>query len=294
MKRCPNCQMGYESKDWLCPACDYLPDCQEGFPVLAPELVQCGFGFPQEAHAKLAILEADNFWFRSRNKLIKWLLLRYFPTMKQYLEVGCGTGYVLASVAGAYPNANLSGSEVYSAGLSFAKARVSKAELLLMDARSIHYTDEFDVITAFDVLEHIQEDELVLSEMFRAVRHGGGIVLTVPQHPWLWSKQDEYACHVRRYRIGELSEKLCRAGFHIEYKSSFVSLLLPIMFISRMVFRNASSNRDPLSELRLPALLNHVFAAVMAAEIFLLQLGFRLPVGGSFLIIAKKLNNDSL
>lgn len=288
MKSCPNCKTSNVSKDWICPVCGFLPDCLEGFPVLAPELVECGFGFPKGAHAKLATLESTNFWFRSRNKLIIWLLLRYFPTLKQYLEIGCGTGYVLASVARAFPHAKLTGSEVYIAGLSFAGERVSQAELLLMDARSIPYADEFDVISAFDVLEHIQEDEVVLSEMFRAVRQGGGIILTVPQHPWLWSRQDEYACHVRRYRIGELSEKLCRAGFHVEFKTSFVSLLLPIMFISRIFSRNAGSNRDPLSELRLPTLLNHVFSAVMTVERLILRIGIRLPVGGSFLIIGKK------
>lgn len=288
MKRCPKCQIGYISNSWLCPGCGYLPNMHEGFPILAPELVQGEYRFPKEAHAELAVLECKNFWFRSRNKLIIWALSRYFSHINHYLEVGCGTGYVLAGVARAFPQVKLTGSEIFSAGLSFAAKRVRQAELLLMDARSIPYTEEFDVIAAFDVLEHIKEDEFVLSEMFRAVRPEGGIIITVPQHPWLWSRQDDYACHVRRYCVDELSEKLHRIGFHVEFKTSFVSLLLPIMFISRIINRKVSSNSDPLSELRMPTWLNYIFTLVMSGERFLLRSGIRLPVGGSLLIIAKK------
>ena len=64
------------------------------------------------------------------------------------------------------------------------------------------------MIGAFDVLEHIADDELVLSQMHQAVRKGGGIILTVPQHSFLWSEIDEYSRHVRRYSVSELKLKL--------------------------------------------------------------------------------------
>ncbi len=101
--------------------------------------------------------------------------------MRRYLEIGCGTGYVLSGVAQAYPAATVVGTEVFSVGLPYAASRVRSAELLQMDARQIPYVSEFDVIGAFDVLEHIDEDELVLNSMFRALRPGGGIAITVPQ-----------------------------------------------------------------------------------------------------------------
>ena len=69
-----------------------------------------------------------------------------------------------------------------------------------MDARRIPFEDEFDVIGAFDVLEHIKEDEQVLVQMHRAVKSGGGIMLTVPQHMFLWSEQDVQAHHVLALR----------------------------------------------------------------------------------------------
>lgn len=255
---------------------------------MAPELALGGAGYQPEAYAELATLEASNFWFRARNRIIVWALNRHFPQMRRYMEIGCGTGYVLAGVAEAYPRALLTGSEVFSAGLPYAASRVRKVELLQMDARRIPYQVEFDVIGAFDVLEHIKEDEVVLSEMLRALRPGGGVVLTVPQHPWLWSSQDEYACHVRRYRVGELQEKLLRAGFEVELETSFVSLLLPAMIASRLVQWKASANSDPMAELRLPTPINWAFEGVMNLERLLMRAGMRFPAGGSLLLIARK------
>lgn len=156
-----------------------------------------------------------------------------------------------------------------------------------MDARRQPYVDEFDVIGAFDVLEHIEEDEAVQQQMSRALRPAGGIILTVPQHPWLWSRQDEHACHVRRYRMGELQEKVVRAGFEIVLQTSFVSLLLPTMAASRLLQRDSSA-ADASAELRLPAALNFAFALVMHLERGLIRAGARLPVGGSLLLVAHK------
>ncbi len=288
MKLCPRCAAAYDTVNWTCPACGFTPSRMEGFPALAPELARGGAGFQPEAFAELAALEAGNFWFRACNRLIVWALRRHFPHMQRYLEIGCGTGYVLAGVAQAYPQTELTGSEVFSVGLPYSACRVEKAELLQMDARRIPYEEEFDVIGAFDVLEHIEEDEVVLAEMLRALRPGGGIVLTVPQHPWLWSRQDEHACHVRRYRLGELREKVLQAGFKVEFETSFVSLLLPAMIASRMVQRNAPADSDAMAELRMPALLNRVFERFMDVERLLIEMGMRLPMGGSLLLIAKK------
>jgi len=99
MKNCVRCQADFVAADWLCPACAHLPASVDGFPLLAPALAEGGAGFPPEAFEILAALEAKNFWFRSRNKLIVWALKRHFPATQRYLEIGCGTGYVLAGVA---------------------------------------------------------------------------------------------------------------------------------------------------------------------------------------------------
>lgn len=289
MKRCPLCHADFVASDWKCPSCAYLPSSVDGFAILAPELAQGGAGFPPEVFEQLALLEAHNFWFRARNSLIVWALQRHFPNMRRYLEIGCGTGYVLAGVAQAYPAATLVGSEVFSAGLPYAASRVKTAELLQMDARQIPYVEEFDVIGAFDVLEHIDEDEVVLAAMLRALRPGGGVAITVPQHPWLWSMADESACHVRRYKVGELREKVLRAGFRLEFETSFVSLLLPAMLASRLTRQKANNEKKvSMSELSLPTSLNRVFEIVMSLERYLIQGGVRLKLGGSLFLIATK------
>lgn len=255
---------------------------------MAPELAHGGAGFQPEAFAELVALEAGNFWFRARNRLIIWALRRHFPQIKRYLEIGCGTGFVLSGVAQAYPQALLTGSEVFSVGLPYAASRVDTAEFLQMDARHIPYEEEFDVIGAFDVLEHIEEDDVVLSEMLRSVLPGGGIILTVPQHPWLWSRQDDYACHVRRYRVRELRKKVLYAGFEVELETSFVSLLLPAMLASRLTRQKASATSDHMAELRLPSFINRAFEGVMNIERLFIRLGLRFPAGGSLLLIARK------
>ena len=288
MKSCFRCQAGFAGSSWKCPVCAYLPISVCGFPVLAPTFAGGGAGFRPEAFEKLAALEAQNFWFRARNRLIIWALKKHFPDMQRFLEIGCGTGYVLKGVERAYPEATLVGSEIFSVGLPYAASRVSFAELVQMDARHIPYVEEFDVIGAFDVLEHIEEDEQVLAAMLRALRPGGGLAITVPQHPWLWSAADEYACHVRRYKVGELRAKVLRAGFKIDFETSFVSLLLPVMLAARFNKKKAESNDDAMSELDLPTWLNWMFEKIMDLERLSIQMGLHFKWGGSRLLIATR------
>ena len=102
----------------------------------------------------------------------------------------------------------------------------------------------YDCIGIFDVIEHIDADECVLSNLNRALRNGGFLMLTVPQHPWLWSAADDYAHHVRRYSVHDLRRKVLQAGFRIEYCTSFVSLLLPLMAWQRLSSRHQKYNPD--------------------------------------------------
>ena len=288
MKICIRCQFDFVAPNWICPWCGFMPCQVGGFTSLAPDIASGGGGFSPEAFKELVVLEAANFWFRARNRLIIWSFKKYLPHLQRYLEIGCGTGYVLHGVAQAFPNAKLTGSEVLSAGLPFAATRVPQMELLQMDARHIPYVDEFDAIGAFDVLEHIEEDEQVLQSMWLALRPGGAIVISVPQHRWLWSAADTHACHVRRYQTSELCTKAQRAGFTVAFETSFVSLLIPAMLVSRLFKQKKQGAENVFSELRLPTWLNKSFEAVMGLERQLIQWGARLPVGGSRLLIATK------
>jgi len=259
-----------------------------GHPALAPEVAEDSEGFEASYFAQLAEMEAGNFWFRSRNRLIIWALARYFPSARNFLEIGCGTGFVLSGIREAYPALTLSGSEVFSAGLDFAARRLPDVELFQMDARRIPLREEFDVIGAFDVLEHIEDDELVLAQMHGACRRGGGIILTVPQHPSLWSRADDYARHVRRYGARELREKVGRAGFRVTRLTSFVSLLLPLMYVSRRREQRAGGEFDPAGEFNIGRLTNSALGNILGLERAAIRSGLSLPAGGSLLMVARR------
>lgn len=244
-------------------------------------------GFREDFFATLARLEEGNFWFRSRNALILWAIRRFAPEPESFLEVGCGTGYVLSAIAKAYPEARLVGSEMLSGGFQFAAARTPHAAFVQHDARHLPFKDEFDVCAAFDVIEHIDEDTAVLGELYRATRPGGLLIVTVPQHRWLWSVVDEHALHRRRYSATELQEKVAAAGFEILRSTSFVSLLLPAMILSRLRTRTEESF-DPMAEFRISRMLNYLLEKILDIERLVIRCGLDFPVGGSRLLVAKK------
>lgn len=288
MKICTKCNCHFNQSDWICPACNYTPPLIVDCLAFAPELDRVSDGFEAHLFSKLAPLEAGNFWFRARNNLILWALQAYFPKITTFLEIGCGTGYVLQGIEKNLPHLSLSGSEIFSTGLEFAQRRLTQTNLFQMDARQIPFSDEFDAIGAFDVLEHIEDDVTVLTQMYQACRHGGGIIITVPQHPWLWSQADEYAHHVRRYTQRELRLKLKQAGFQIIKVTSFVSLILPLMLLSRSISRSNPQNYDPLHELKISGFLNFLLEKILDIERLLVRWGCSLPIGGSLLAIAYK------
>jgi SAM-dependent methyltransferase len=288
MKICLKCSELF-LEGWICPACGHEPVRMNDIQTHAAEFASGGGGFKSEYFAELARLESSNFWFRARNRLILWALRTYKPDAHNFFEVGCGTGFVLSGIAKSQPKIALSGSEIFLEGLSHAAARVPSANLMQMDARHVSFVDEFDAIGAFDVLEHIQEDETVLAQLHGALKPEGVILLTVPQHPWLWSTSDEYACHVRRYTCVEIEAKVREAGFRLLKSTSFVTMLLPAMMLSREVQKKNNHAFDPAGELKINPFLNKVFYALMMVELAGIRLGLNYPIGGSRLVVAKKL-----
>jgi SAM-dependent methyltransferase len=257
-------------------------------PVFSPKLALSDTGFKASYFAPLAAQEAGHFWFRARNAMIVWALGKYGAGVSSFMEIGCGTGFVLQGIACAFPKMILVGSEIYPEGIAFAADRVAGGEFMQMDARNIPYVVEFDAIGAFDVLEHIDEDEVVLEQMYRALKPRGLLLLTVPQHRWLWSGTDDYACHVRRYAAQDMHEKLKRAGFAVVRSTSFVTSLLPVMFVSRLLQRGKNRSLDPPAELRINPFANLVFEGILRVELGLIRKGISFPVGGSLLVAAEK------
>ncbi len=289
MKRCLACNAHFSSSITNCPTCGAGPAFVDYFCAYAPEFAHGGGGFKSIYFSELARLERTNFWFRFRNQLILCVLEEYCPNFRSLLEIGCGTGYVLSGIAQTFPHATLHGSEIFTSGLGFAAARLPLVDFMQMDARNIPFYGEYDVIGAFDVLEHIEEDKLVLEQVHAALKPQGFILLTVPQHPWLWSVIDEYACHVRRYAATDLHQKIESAGFQLVKTTSFVTTLLPAMIISRFLYKNQSEKFDAMAELKISSWLNSFFFQLLRAELTFIKKGLSFPVGGSRLVVARKI-----
>lgn len=299
---CPKCDQRDDGQTpdtlwplgWTCPSCAHMVQQEDGTVLLNPELADGGQGFESESHAQLAEVEAGHFWFEHRNTLITWLMKKYFPAPPSILEIGCGTGYVLRHVAETFPQAHITGSELHPSGLLFAKQRLgARAQFFQCDARHLRLSNAVGLIGAYDVLEHIADDVGVLRSMHSALMEGGGVVITVPQHPFLWSEYDEYGKHERRYMRGEMEQKLDSTGFEVLHSTSYISLLLPAMALSRVLsdLRRKSQSGAPEdlgAEFKPSPLINAVFGAITKLEVMLTRLGVKWPLGGSRVIVARK------
>lgn len=274
---------------WRCGACGHSVMQDRGICIFAPELADTLTGFDPADFDFLAKVEAEHFWFVTRNRLMVGLIEKFFPHSRRFLEIGCGNGAVLNAISRSRSWERLVGSELHPAGLAYASERLGpKIELVQMDARNIPATDVFDLTGAFDVLEHIPDDEGVLRGLRAATRCGGGIIAAVPQHPWLWSSADDRAHHQRRYRRGELEEKFRRNGFEVLFSSSFTTFLLPLMAISRLTARESEKVAERVErEFGMSPLLNRLFKAVLQVEVNLTLRGARWPVGGSRVVVGR-------
>ncbi|MFY9577885.1 MAG: class I SAM-dependent methyltransferase [Gaiellaceae bacterium] len=217
-----------------------------------------------------------------------WALREYFPNASSLLEVGCGTGFVLAALNTRCPGLRVAGGELSPAAIEIARSRVPEVPVFQLDARRLPFESEFDVVAAFDVLEHIEDDEGVLAQMARATTAQGGVLVAVPQHPWLWGAVDDFSGHVRRYTRRELARKVERAGLQVVRVTSFVSLLLPVVAVSRLARKGSAEAYDPRVEFAMPRGVDRVFERLMWLERKLIERRVGFPVGSSLLAVATR------
>lgn len=296
---CPNCgaSEAIETETpiwpigWRCGACGYAVPVIDGFPEFAPALANSLTGMDPASFEELSQHEDGHFWFEPRNRLLVGLADRYFPKATRYLEIGCGTGAVLAPMA-ERGWSRLAGAEIHPAGLMHARRRLSdRAEFIQMDARKIPARSAFDLIGAYDVLEHIEEDEQVIGEVYAALVPGGGFIAAVPQHPVLWSRADDIAFHVRRYRRGELERKLRHAGFNILFSSSYTTFLLPLMAASRLMSiwrRDSDAHAIVQREFDIHPAINAALRSALSVEAAMTLKGISWPLGGSRVVVAQR------
>lgn len=268
----------------------------ENIKCYAPELAINNNDYPAEEFKMLFELEDKNFWFNSRNRVIKNLFNKYIGNVESdILEIGCGTGYVLKGLQENFDNYNLYGSEIHLEGIKYAKKRLPSVEFIQLDATKMPFKDEFDAIGAFDVIEHIDEDEMVISQIYKSLKNNGFLFLSVPQYKWMWSINDDFAFHKRRYSKKELHTKVEKAGFNVKFISSFVFVLFPMMVLSRFLQSNKQDNNTKemiiKKELDVNPILNSIFTFFMKIDEVLIKLNISLPFGGSIILVAQKKSN---
>ncbi|MEK7473216.1 MAG: class I SAM-dependent methyltransferase [Patescibacteria group bacterium] len=238
------------------------------------------------SYADMAGLQATNWWYVARRELIRRLIESSGRMFDCVLDYGCGPGSNADALAG--DGIELIGLDASEDALAHAKATGKYAQLLRSVDETIPLPDaSIDLILAADVLEHV-DDKRALTEMYRTLKPGGFLVVTVPAHKWLWNWNDDYSHHLRRYEQNELEQRLTEAGFFIRKISSWnFSLVLPVWLVSLSQRLRKKPERLENNLNTLPAWINGFLLALMRIEnrIFL---RFGLPIGVSLVAVVER------
>jgi SAM-dependent methyltransferase len=166
-------------------------------------------------------------------------------------------------------------------------------EVRLGSAETLPFQDgSFDLVTALDVVEHLDDDEAALREMRRVLRPGGNLLLTVPAHPFLWGDQDEVNQHRRRYVAPEVRERLTASGFDVlrlTYINAFMFAPIAAVRMLRRLEHRVRPRMASESDFRYPAPgpVNAVLGWIFGAEAPIVR-RVNIPVGVSILALAQK------
>lgn len=224
-------------------------------------------------------IRSDHFWFRGKRGLIRTLLEKArLPRGASILNVGAGTGDDLKVIA---DFGRVHAVDCAQEALDSIDSTLI-AEKRLCDATRLPYPDSsFDAVVAFDVLEHIGEDNMAIAEIQRVLRPGGAFVFTVPAFGFLFSAHDMQLGHLRRYTKASL-RKLLGRGFARVSLGYWMFTLFPLIAAARLIERGskkASTDAGPL---------NGLFSLMFRMENILIRRGLRLPVGSTIYGICRK------
>lgn len=255
----------------------------------------------QHTYAIMDEVEGSHWWFVGRRAILETFLKDIVkrlesrlqaanaepakagaPSSLHILDVGCGTGANIEMLS-AYGDAE--GVDVSDDALEFCRRKGLKVQKGL--AEKLPYEDEaFELTTALDVVEHLDDDIAGLKEMFRVTKRGGYSLIFVPAFMWLWGVQDDISNHRIRYTKKQIVDRLEKAGYTIE-RATYANwtFFAPILG-GRLLMRLTGIKPESENNINVSA-LNGVFGKLFSSERFWLK-NFNFPFGVSIVIVAKK------
>lgn len=218
-----------------------------------------------------SIEKPDYWWYRARGWLLPSVLSPSVGRAERVLDVGSADGPSAAWLPGRICL------DIDPRGL--------KPGNVCASADRLPFADEtFDVVSAFDVVEHFADDVGMLTELRRVLRPGGTLLLSVPAYQWAWSAFDVRAGHHRRYTMRRLRRVVRRAGFRVDRATYAFFLTLPFFVASRLLVK---TGRAPADVPTVPGVVERVLLALCRIEEVLVR-RLPLPAGSSVLLAAKR------
>jgi SAM-dependent methyltransferase len=232
-------------------------------------------------------LEESHWFFVARRRILSRLLDDLLVGVHQprILDVGCGTGATMGFLE---HYGGVTGIDISPKAVEYCREQ-GRSQLCLADGAGMPFADSsFDLVTALDLLEHLEDESAGLREIWRVLKYGGRAVLFVPAYGFLWSDFDLYSGHHRRYTRSQLVERVEEAGLELAKVSYFNTVLFPLVWGVRTAKNLVGRWRPVSSDLDLPhGGLNGVLARVFGLESSLIERG-GLPFGVSLLCVARK------
>jgi SAM-dependent methyltransferase len=250
-----------------------------------------------EEYARMHAFEDWYWWFVARRQVALTFARDYRPdggrdgaSWRQPLRVldaGCGTGALLERLS-QDPEEEVYGVDFSREALAFSHQR-GQSRLVQGDLTALPFaSDCFDMVTALDVVEHVERDVDALREICRVLRPGGVLLMSVPAYPFLWSSHDTALHHKRRYSAGMLAPRLAQAGLAIVKTTYLLAFLFPAIALFRVVDRLRRHERRPRAHLvSIPPAINRLLIGLQEAELSVAR-RLSLPFGVSLFCVARK------
>lgn len=248
--------------------------------------------YPGEGNELCSRLEEDSFWFQHRNHCIIEMV-KQLPPRGPLFDIGGGNGFVAWALG--ENNIETVLVEPGEKGVANAKERGVKNIIYstLEDAKFKHHT--LPAVGLFDVLEHISNHRVFLKIVFNLLERGGKLYITVPAFQFLWSTDDHYAGHFKRYTIKSLGKLLKEIGFHINYATYIFSLLPLPIFLFRSLPHKLGFTKKTNWEHRYKSehsqnkgIIGKFLEKIWNAELKRIRNKKKIPLGSSCLIAAEK------